>query len=257
MDISYDYSLFGSGSETSLVGSNARLRLTDSFSIGASVIHNFTAKGKELPDIRSTPTSLTIGECDARITDFDIDFLNMRVNSDAEYALSSQNNNTSGKASIGSMDNSVREDLASMLEENWFHSTTGNPTVRRNLRELSWRSYEVNLKDIDPFLELNDGEKQVVLDIDYDVTNRSEIAFAQKLCSGWEGIDYSKKLYVDIWVNDPNPAGHEVFIEYASCINEDADGDGELDTEDTDHTGILSPWKDTGRLIIMLMGLSH
>jgi hypothetical protein len=247
MDISYDYSLFGSGNETSLVGANARLNLTESFSIGASVINNFTSKGKELPDIRNTPTSLTIGECDAKITDLDIDFLNMKINAASEYALNSQNNNTSEKASIDSMDNALREDLAIMLEENWFHSATSYPTVRRNLRDLSWRSYEVSLKDIDPFLELTEGEKQIVLEVNYDVRVFTEIAFAQKLCSGWEGIDYSKKLYIDVWINDPNPIEHEVFIEYASCINEDSDGCGELDTEDTDHSGILSPWKDTGR----------
>ncbi|MDR2818367.1 MAG: hypothetical protein LBB37_02880 [Endomicrobium sp.] len=247
MDISYDYSLFGSENETSLVGSNARLKLTDSFSIGASVIYNFTAKGKELPDIKNTPTSLTIGECDAKITDLDIDVLNMRVNADAEYALSSQNNNISGKASIDSMDNAIKEDLAGMLDENWFHSSIGFPTAQRNLRDLSWRSYEINLKDIDPFLELTDGEKQLVLDVNYDVRFHPEIAFSQKLCSGWDGIDYSKKLYIDVWINDPNPEGHEVVIQYASCINEDADGNGELDTEDTDRTGILSPWKDTGQ----------
>ncbi|MDR3306699.1 MAG: hypothetical protein LBS61_03395 [Endomicrobium sp.] len=247
MDVSYDYSLFGSGSETSLIGVNARLKLTESFSVGASVIRNFTAKGKELPDIRNTPKSLTIGECDAKITDLDINFLNMRVNAAAEYALSSQNNDASGKASIDSMDNSVKEDLAGMLEENWFHSATSFPTVRRNLRDLSWRSCEVSLKDIDPFLELTDGEKQLVLDVNYDVRVYSQIAFSQKLCSGWEGIDYSKKLYIDVWINDPNSGEHEVFVEYASCINEDADGDGELDTEDTDNTGVLSPWKDTGQ----------
>jgi hypothetical protein len=249
IDISYDYSLFGSGNETSLVGANTRLNLTDTISIGASVINNFSSKGKEVPDIKNTPTSLTIGECDAKITDLDINFFNMRINADAEYALSSQNNNTSGKASIDSMDNAVKEDLVSMVNENWFHSANADPEhqIRRNLSDLSWRSYEISLRDIDPFLELTEGEKQLVLDVNYDVRAHSEVAFSQKLCSGWEGIDYSKKLYIDVWINDPNHNGHEVFIEYASCINEDADGDGELDTEDTDHTGILSPWKDTGQ----------
>ncbi|MDR1474611.1 MAG: hypothetical protein LBS38_02845 [Endomicrobium sp.] len=247
MDVSYDYSIFGAGNETSLVGANTRFKVIDNFSVGASIIHNFTAKGKELPDIKNTPTNLTISECDAKITDLDIDLLNMRLNGGVEYALSSYNSNTAGKALIDSMDNSVREDMANMLEENWFHSATGYPTVRRNLRDLSWRSYEINLRDIDPFLEINDGERQIVLDVDYDVRVSSEIAFSQKLCSGWEGIDYSKKLYVDIWINDPNSYSHDVVIEYASCINEDSDGCGELDTEDTDNTGILSPWKDTGR----------
>jgi hypothetical protein len=247
MDISYDYSIFGAGNETSLVGTNTRFKVIDNFSVGASILHNFTAKAKELPDIKNTPTSLTISECDAKITDLDIDLLNMRLNGGTEYALSSYNSNSSGKALIDSMDNSVREHMASMLAENWFHSATGDPTVRRDLRDLSWRSYEINLRDIDPFLEINDGEKQIVLDIDYDVRVSSEIAFSQKLCSGWEAIDYSRKLYVDIWINDPNSYSHDVVIEYASCINEDSDGCGELDTEDTDNTGVLSPWKDIGR----------
>ena len=53
----------------------------------------------------------------------------MRIDADAEYAVSSQDDNTSGKAVIDSMDSSVYEDNASMLDESWFHSSSGKPTV--------------------------------------------------------------------------------------------------------------------------------
>ncbi|MDR3256575.1 MAG: hypothetical protein LBT18_02840 [Endomicrobium sp.] len=245
LDISYDYSLFGSEAESTLVGASSRLDLTNNISLGTSILYNFMAKGTVLPDIRNVPTSLTVGEGDIKITDLDIDTLNMKINAEAEYALSAQNINTSGKASIDSMDNSVCEDLASVLNENWFHSADDKNVTRRNLSDLSWKSYEIYLRDIDPSLELVEGQKQLVLEINYDVNYRTQIAFAQKLSSA--GYDFSRKLYVDIWILDNNLSSPEFIIDYASSINEDSDGNGQLDTEDTDGTGILSPWKDTGR----------
>ncbi|MDR2192136.1 MAG: hypothetical protein LBO62_04595 [Endomicrobium sp.] len=249
IDISYDYSMFGSESESTLIGGRAQLNLTKDISVGASLLYNFTAKGGELPDVRSAPTSLTVGEVDAKITDMSVDFLNMKINADAEYAFSSQNDNTSDKALIDSMDSSVYEDSASLLDENWFHSSAF-PITPRNLNELSWKSREIYLRDIDPKLELVDGQKQLTIEIDYDVTTRSQLAFAQKL--SLTGLDFSKKLYVDVWFKQDSSAADEsgkadLYIDYASEINEDADNNGILDTEDKDNNGVLSPWEDTGQ----------
>ncbi|MDR0819935.1 MAG: hypothetical protein LBN19_00110 [Endomicrobium sp.] len=44
-----------------------------------------------------------------------------------------------------------------------------------------------------------------------------------------------------------NSYSPEFIIDYTLCINEDADGNGVLDTEDTDGDDILSPWEDTGQ----------
>ncbi|MDR3275235.1 MAG: hypothetical protein LBS81_04605 [Endomicrobium sp.] len=44
-----------------------------------------------LPNIRNVPTSLTIGTADIKVKDLDINSLNMKINYEAEYALSSQN----------------------------------------------------------------------------------------------------------------------------------------------------------------------
>jgi hypothetical protein len=247
LDVSYNYSLLGSEAESTLVGIGSRFDLTDNISFGASMLHNFTSNETVLPDIRNTPNNLTVGEGDVKITDLDIDALNMKINAQAKYALSSQNINTAGKAVIDSMDSIYREDLASMLKDEWFHSADGPLVTRRMLKDLDWKSYEMYVRDIDSDLEFVKGQKQLVLELNYDVRYRSQVAFAQKLCPGWEGQNYSKKLYIDVWVKDNNLSSHELWIDYASCINEDSDGCGVLDTEDTDGTGILSPWKDTGR----------
>ncbi len=250
VDISYDYSMFGSESESTLIGLSSRLDLSDSISFGGSFLYDFTAKGNILPDIRSTPTSLMVGEGDFTIKDLDIDALNLKLNASGEYAISVQDNNTSGKALIDSMDSSVSEDLASLVDENWFHAAPGPPinplvpTPWRNLEELKWRSYDMQIRDIDPALEIVDGQKQLVMEVNYDATTRSEIAFAQKLSAS--GYDFSKKLYIDVWIQD-NGADADFAIEFASAINEDADGNTILDTEDKDNNGIISPWEDTGQ----------
>ncbi|MDR2395715.1 MAG: hypothetical protein LBD57_03825 [Endomicrobium sp.] len=247
IDVSYDYSLLGAQAESMLLGVSSKLNLTENISIGAGMIHNFMTKSTVLPDIRNTPTSLSVGEGDLKIDKLDIDTLNMQLNLNAEYALSSYNENTIGKALIDSMDNSVREDSINILEDNWFHSADKYPTTRRMLSDLSWNSYEIDIKDIDPALEFADGQKQLVLELNYDVRYRSQIAFAQKICQNWDGLDFSKKLYLEVWIKDNNSNLHEMVIDCASCINEDSDGCGVLDTEDIDGTGILSPWKDVGR----------
>ncbi|MDR0617179.1 MAG: hypothetical protein LBG23_00075 [Endomicrobium sp.] len=247
IDVSYDYSLLGAQAETVLLGASSKFNLTENISIGASMLHNFMSKSTALPDIRNAPISLTVGEGDFKIDNLNIDALNIQLNANAEYALSAYNENTVNKALIDSMDSSVREDSIILLEDNWFHSADKYPTTRRMLNDLSWNSYEINIKDIDPSLELVDGQKQLVLELNYDVRYRSQIAFAQKICPNWNGLDFSKKLYLEVWIKDNSSNFHEMVIDCASCINEDSDGCGVLDTEDVDGTGILSPWKDTGR----------
>jgi hypothetical protein len=256
IDVSYDYSMFGTESESTLIGANSRLDLTDNISVGASVLYNSTAKGSALPDIRSTPESLLVTEVDAKILDLDIDALNMRINADAEYAVSSQDDNTAGKALVDSMDNSLQEDTVSLIDEFWVHSAnagksipspdnvTGSVQTGRYLRDLSWRSREINIREIDPSLETVDGQKQLVLDVNYNLYSASELAFSNVLSLA--GYDFSKKLYVDVWIKD-NTGGADFAVDYLAAINEDADASGMLDTEDKQAKGFISPWEDTGQ----------
>ena len=246
VDVSYDYSMLGASAESTLVGARANLNLTNNLSIGGSFLYDFAAKGSVLPDIRSTPTSLMVGEGDVRLTDFDIDALNVRINAAAEYAVSSQDDNTSGKALIDSMDSSIYEDNASMLDENWFHAANGltGISAQRNFNELSWRSYDVLLRDIDSNLEIIDGQKQLVMEVKYDVRTRSQIAMGQQISAS--GYDFSKKLYMEVWIKGDGKGARFAF-DYATSMSEDADGNSFLDTEDKDGNGVISPWEDTGQ----------
>lgn len=246
IDVSYDYSLFGSESESTLVGSRISYDITNNISLGASVLYDFTAKGGTLPDIRNTPTSLLVAEVDTKIADLDIEALNMRIDAEAEYAFSTKDDNTTGKALIDSMDSSLDETFASMVDDNWFHSATGFPTVDRYLNDLHWTTREIAIKDIDPDLEIISGQKQIVLDVDYDVRSRSEIAFSQILSVA--GYDFSKKLYIDVWIQD-NGSTADFIVEYAASISEKTDTAvrTSLYTEDKDGNGIISPWEDTGQ----------
>ncbi|PKM92567.1 MAG: hypothetical protein CVU80_02680, partial [Elusimicrobia bacterium HGW-Elusimicrobia-4] len=56
--------------------------------------------------------------------------------------------------------------------------------------------------------------------------------------------DYTKKLFLDFWMYGDN-SGDEITFSLGS-LNEDADSDGVMDTEDKNSDGILNPGEDTG-----------
>lgn len=246
IDVSYDYSLLGAAAESTLVGARANWNLTNNISAGGSFLYDFSAKGASLPDIRSTPSSLMAAEGDVKVTDLKIEALNMTVNAAAEYAASSRDGNTSGKALIDSFDSAVYEDNARLIDESWFHCADKFPATDRFLRELSWKSHDIYIKEISPELEMTDGQKQLVLELNYDLSTRSQIAVAQKLSVS--GYDFSKKLYMEVWIKGDGK-GAKFAIDYASSISEKTDTAVRtaLYTEDKDGNGILSPWEDTGQ----------
>lgn len=243
IDVSYDYSpLGGTSAGSTLVGVRSQYDFTNNISLGGSFIYEFAAEDTKLPDIYSTPASTLVGEVDAKVKDLKITD-NLKVSASAEYAMSKYIQNTTGKAIIESMESAKQEDNFSLIDDNWFYAATPN-NVKYDIDSISWRNYDIEKKEIDKNLEIISGEKQQVMDINYNLSVCEYASIVQKVSAA--GYDFSRKLYLEIWIK-ANLAQVKVRLDLASAINEDSDHNLILDTEDKNGDGIISPWEDIGR----------
>jgi len=245
IDVSYDYSPLGSASAGStLVGVRSQYDFTNNISLGGSFIYEFAAEDTKLPDIYSTPASTLVGEVDAKVKDVKITD-NLKVSASAEYAMSKYIQNTAGKAIIESMESAKQEDSFSLIDDNWFYAATPRDIyVKYNIDAITWKNYDIEKKDIDKNLEIISGEKQQVMDINYNLIACDYASIVQKVSAS--GYDFSKKLYLEIWIK-ANFSQVKVRLDLASAISEDSDQNFILDTEDKNGDGIISPWEDIGR----------
>ena len=245
IDVSYDYSpLGGSSAGSTLVGVRSQYDFTDNISLGGSFIYEFAAEDTELPDIYSTPASTLVGEVDAKVKNVKITD-NLRISASGEYALSKYVQNTTGKAIIESMESAKQDDSFSLIDDNWLYASTPNGIYAKyDTNAITWRNYDIEKKEIDKNLEIVSGEKQQVMDINYNFLNCDYASVCQIVSAS--GYDFSKKLYLEIWIK-ANFAQVKVRLDLASAINEDSDQNYQLDTEDKNGDGIISPWEDIGR----------
>ena len=91
IEISYDYAPFGGTGGSTLVGLRSELSLTKNVFVGGSYIYQMDAQAQSVPDIRTTPTSLSVSEEDTRITDIKIPTLPLLMSVGAEFAQSTLN----------------------------------------------------------------------------------------------------------------------------------------------------------------------
>ncbi|MDD5021671.1 MAG: hypothetical protein PHR82_05985 [Endomicrobiaceae bacterium] len=254
IDVSYDYSPFGSASSgATLVGFRSQYDVNNNLSVGGSFIYEFSAKDTILPDLYNTPSSSLVGEFDTKINNIKITDT-LAISAGAEYAISKFQSNTTGKAIIESMEGSKQESSLSMIYDTWFYSATPDGS-RYNTNSLSWKTYDIEKKEIDPNLEIISGEKQQVMEITYNLLSRPTASIVQVVNSA--GNDFSSKLYIEMWIKGDGK-NTTLQLDYATSVNEDSDGmygqvleDGTIKTsphtEDKDGDGLLTSWEDIGR----------
>ncbi|MBN1621348.1 MAG: hypothetical protein JW871_02010, partial [Endomicrobiales bacterium] len=242
IEISYDYAPFGAAAGSTLVGTRSELSLTDNIFVGGSFIYDFAAQSLTTPDIRTTPSSLMVWETDSRLQDIEIPYTPLSLTLGGEYAQSKQNPNIMNKAIIESMEGVKEEENITLFHESWQPGR--NPTGEQYYKQdITWTSAEVSRTDINPALDLETDEKQQVLSINYNLSRSEQLSMVQKISN--VGIDYSDKLFLEMWIN--GDANNEKLIVAYGSFNEDADGDGELDTEDKNpKDGTLNSGEDIG-----------
>ncbi len=257
IEVTYDYAPFGGQLGQTLVGTRAELALIPGkLEFGSTFLYTFAPKTTVVPDVRSTPSSLMVLEADGRIMDVEIPFTDLKMSFTGEAAQSRENPNLYGKALVDSMEGVAQEDTVILDPDFWFLGS--NPTdygIPTNPNSLAAKEVTLNLRDVVSAQSgVNDNEQLRVLEVAVknlyqkpgDPSRREKSSLIQSLPKGG-GQDYSKKMYMELWLEGFGSAGQGVDLEVnAGIFNEDADLDGVEDTEDVNKDGTLNINEDVG-----------
>lgn len=251
IEASYEYSLLGLQGGETIAGGRLELPLANKLFVGSSWIGNLPSKGTTVPDVRTTPSSLQVWEADARLVDFKIPFIPLKINSfSGEYAENEKNPNIWDRAVVENMEGIALEDNVSVYRHFWYYGSCSNVYIPGSYDtktdkyvggELNWENEDVLSKEINPNTA-SMSEKQQVLKINYNLHTSSEVAMVYQFSK--YGLDFSKKLYIEVEFYS-NSGGGELYIDLGH-MNEDIDNDGILDTEDLNKNGVLDINEDVG-----------
>jgi hypothetical protein len=266
IEATYEFAPFGGTLGETLVGARATYDIMtnqrmgkaafDSWTVGSTVLYNFSAKPTSPPDIRSTPSSLLVTEGDTKVSGLKFGELPINTNFTIEEARSTENPNLFGKALIDSMEGIRQEDGAPLLKDSWQVAANPQNGTYNNVTDFRGRdnpSSHLTWVEVDALTEdPNDGDAtQKGLAVGYNL-NTLTAATSEQVSMvnviSLSGRDFSKKtsLEVDLTGSGTAGAGVEMLIEYGT-FNEDSDNDGLLDTEDQiPFDGILNLGEDVG-----------
>lgn len=276
IEATYEFAPFGGQLGETMVGARATYDIMtnqrmgpaafESWTVGSTVLYNFSAKPTAPPDIRSTPNSLLVTEADTKVSGLQFGKIPVKTNFTVEEARSKENPNLFGKALIDSMEGIRQEDAAPLLEDSWqiaanrqgdeYNDVSDFRGNRNGESSLTW--VETNV----PTSDVNDGDAtQKALRIGFDLSTNTLTSSTSEQVSfvniiSFAGRDFSKKtsFEIDLRGAGANGADVELLVEYGT-FNEDADGDGLitpprtplLDSEDTiPNDGVLNLGEDVG-----------
>ncbi|MFA5857800.1 MAG: hypothetical protein WC955_01900 [Elusimicrobiota bacterium] len=265
IEISYEQAPFIGSSGESLAGGRLEWRPNQNFNIGGSALYQGTPSSTQLPDVRSAPRSVMVREVDMNLLNLKVPLLPVQMSFSGELAGSDITPNTYGKALIESMEGIKQVDSVGMVKESWlpaigptgvasdmpvsFYGKEKQDGDRKVIDTIGiLNNEEEELKNINPdYYNQADNqrlnERRTILTFNYGMVNSTgEVSIVQPVSN--TGTDYSTKQSMELWIWGDN-SGTEFSIRYGG-ISEDADGDGELDTEDLNFDGLLNPGEDVG-----------
>ncbi|HAX61206.1 MAG TPA: hypothetical protein DCX95_01405, partial [Elusimicrobia bacterium] len=239
IDITYEWAPFGGQMDQTVVGTRLEYAPYSNFSFGSTFLYNFPAKPQTSPDVRSTPESISVYEFDTKVSFSD---LPLHPSFSGEYASSVRNPNIFGNALIENMEGIKQADTMSSDDDSWKYSANISADVTAT-GSIYWTNVDVTAGEINPSVPEDERDtKQQVLNVSYKLNPNKEASIIYSISR--LGVDYTKKLFLDFWMNGDN-SGDEITFSIGS-LNEDSDGDQVMDTEDKNSDGILNPGEDTG-----------
>lgn len=257
IEVTYDYAPFGGQLGQTLVGTRAELAvIPGKFELGSTFLYTFAPKPTVVPDVRSTPSSLMVLEVDGRFSDVEIPFSDLKMSFSGEAAQSRENPNLYGKALVDSMEGVAQEDTVILDPDFWpLGSNSDSYGVPTRPDSLVLNEVTLNLRDVvSAQANVNNNEQLRVLEVEVkdlykkpgDPLEGEESSLLQSLPKGG-GHDYSKKIYLELWLEGFGTAGQGVDLWVnAGRFNEDADQDHVEDTEDISIDGTLNEKEDVG-----------
>ncbi|MBI4368939.1 MAG: hypothetical protein HY547_01775 [Elusimicrobia bacterium] len=254
LEVTYEVAPFGSRLTETLLGARGEVDLLNNInglgfsfsklSLGSSILLQQAAKPATIPDARNLPSSYSIFEGDMRLSDIKLPLLPIQANFHGELAASDRDPNTFGKALIESMEGIKIEDSAILQTSFWLPaSNPGNQ--RAAYAALTIAADTEKIKTINPSADVGESETQEILKFTYDL-NQSTSVSASYVFSPI-GLDFSAREFLELSLLGDTTSTDAPEISFSlGRIDEDADGDGALDTEDANQDGGLNFGEDAG-----------
>ncbi|MBI4346965.1 MAG: hypothetical protein HY553_08935, partial [Elusimicrobia bacterium] len=257
VDISYEVAPFAGTTSESILGARVSHDFNKHFSLGSTLLYQAGSKSPTVPSITDLAKSLLIYEVDSQLKSIRLTRWLTLSALQGEFARSEQNPNLNKFALIDNMEGSKQDDSASMFSQSWQNSA--NPTQGpADSQSVTFNNRDVPVLQINPKAQANANESQKVLDVAYNFTinNSTEVSIVHVFSP--TGLDFSQKQTLEVIMLGDN-LNNEINFTLGG-INEDADGDGQIDTEDVgvdgirgtfdrgEGDGILQPEEDIGWL---------
>ncbi|MBI4425888.1 MAG: hypothetical protein HY554_19315, partial [Elusimicrobia bacterium] len=256
VDISYEVAPFTGSTAESILGMRVSHDFNSHFSLGSTLLYQAGSKPSTVPSITDLAKSLLIYEVDSQLKDITF-FRWLKGTFQGEYARSHQNPNLSKFALIDNMEGAKQEDSAPTFINSW--QLAANPTQGSvDPRAVSFINEDIPVLAINPKAQASASENVKVLNVNYDfaASVSTEVSIVHVFSP--TGLDFSQKQVLEVIMHGDN-SGNELNFTLGG-INEDGDGDGVLDTEDSgkdgipgnfdfgENDGILQPEEDLGYL---------
>ncbi len=239
--INYEYMPFAGLYQETLLGARGEWAPSDRFFLGSTFLYSGAAKSATIPNVRAAPGSKFILDANSEFSFDPQPFFPFQTKISGELARSLNNPNTWGKAIIDSMEGVKLVDGMPTDKDAWqIASNPGGVPTQEGA--ISWDNEDAKIKDIKPNADVGADEEQEVLKISYDLTGNATASIVYPIST--RGVDYSQKESLELYVYGDNKG--EILEITLGSIAEDADGDGELDTEDVNGDGTLNVGEDVG-----------
>lgn len=290
VEIRYEYGELGNTSTYFMGGFRTDYYVNRNLSLGGTLLYSASPMATSIPDIGDEPESNLVLESDAsvylgpaklkklasRITGKQVRNAPFDVNGYFEVAHSHLDVNTFGKAMIDDMESSDEIVGISLSEKEWILAALPQGYDQSERGKLYYKYYR-SLSDLDTLKDesftpheidysvkpgpYNIAESHLeetadqdgyslVLDFDLETDDSCSSITTRNLSS--DSVDFSSLQYAEIWYRSAGGSGTVSLSLDVGTINEDSDGDGKLDTEDTNSNGYLdydsSNFEDRGYL---------
>lgn len=250
IDIAFEVAPFAGVTEDSLLGTRVSYDITDKVAIGSTLLYEAGAKSQTTPTITELARSLMVWDFDSKLHDLQLTRKLKLTAFAGEIAQSRQNLNLNAFALIDNMEGIKQEDTASTLAQQWFVASNVSGSAPASLgpvdpTHLSWISEDVKVLDINPRAQASSNETQKVLDVNYSsLANNEQVSVVFPFSIS--GVDMSRKTILEVVMLGDNSQNQLNFR--LGGVEEDADNDGALDTEDANLDTILQATEDVGWL---------
>lgn len=279
IEVKYEYLPFAGGTKSFVGGLRADYELMRDVDIGGTFLYSRSATSDVIPLPGNEPTQTMVLEADAtmdlnakRLQSIVNSLPGVAVGSVpfdlkiyGEYARSYKNINTFGKALIDDMESTEEVIIVSLSDKDWILSSMPDgllQTARGRLHYRYYRDparsdslktilypataldysikpgpYNIAMGHISEPYQSQDTQRSLVFEYEFAAGESCIPVVTRRLSS--QATDFSGLQYVEIWYRSEGMTGNVDIHMDLGRINEDGDGDGFYDNEDTNLNGFL------------------